>query len=36
MRARRREAECLDRLRHVVVQHDDEFQHAIQESFALL
>jgi hypothetical protein len=36
MRARRRQPEGLNRLRHVVVQHDDELEDAIEEIFVLL
>jgi hypothetical protein len=36
MGARRRETERLDRLRHVVVQDDDELQNTIEKRFTLL
>jgi hypothetical protein len=36
MHARRRETERLVRLRHVVVQDDDELQDTIEQRFTLL
>jgi hypothetical protein len=36
MGARRREAERHVRLRHVVVQENDELQHMIEQRFTLL